>query len=192
MENNKNNSPSLAKIFRETIKSQNSDIASIYHHLFSMIGDIELSEQLEFTMSVKNGQCDFIGKEDWLYQFHKSIRQTDFFSGCTHTYSAPKITEEEKIELDAINSKFNSYTDSYPLEERRSLGGSRKMCKDKFPEDFERGVFLRSKERSTESKNINGHLDMILWNTIHMDSNGVLEKILKRTFNEYKFLLENE
>jgi hypothetical protein len=39
---------------------------------------------------------------------------------------------------------------------------------------------LRSLQKKQNSRNISGHLDMIMWNTIHMDKSDILKKILEK------------
>ena len=41
---------------------------------------------------------------------------------------------------------------------------------------------LNSILRTEEDFGISGHLDMLLWNTIHLDKDNELQSILERTF----------
>lgn len=180
----------LVKIFRETLKSRNDDLSSLYHHIFSIPSDQGLEDSLKFMMEVKDGKCDFINPDDWFYQFHKSIRQTDFFDRCQIIVEDPQISEGESIELNNLKNELDRFLKDFSIDEKRIIRGNYRILEKHSPDDFKRLKTLNSKKLNTRTDSISGHLDMILWNTIHIDNDGILMEVLKRTFNEYQFLMD--
>lgn len=186
----KSQKPNLVKIFRKTLNSRNDDLSSLYHHIFSILSDQDLEDHLKFMMEIKDGKCDFINPDDWFYQFHKSIRQTDFFDKCQIIVEDPQISEDESTELDNLKNELNQFLKGFSTEQKKILGGNYKILEKHRPDDYKRLRELNFKKLKTRTDPISGHLDMILWNAIHIDSDGVLMKVLKRAFNEYQFFLD--
>ena len=172
--------PNLAKIFRGTLNSRNDDLSSLYHHIFSILPDRDLEDSLKFMMEVKDGKCDFINPDDWFYQFHKSIRQTDFFDKCQIIVEDPQISGDESTELDNLKNELNQFLKGFGTEQKKILGGNYKILEKHRPDDYKRLRELNFKKLKTRTDSISGHLDMILWNAIHIDSDGVLMKALKK------------
>lgn len=154
-------------------------IGEMYNHLFSIMGEEELTELLTYYQSVYKKN-----KEDWFYRFHKSIRQTDFFDNLSAYRRVDKLTEEQnkrRVELqkmwDKQCKKFkkeNPDEDWDKYKEFRRLPGNQTILNELKE--------LGSISRTQEEVSINGNLDMILWNTIHLDTENELQKILERTF----------
>jgi hypothetical protein len=155
-------------------------LGAMYHHLFSILSDEELTELLTYHQSVYNED-----KEGWFYQFHKSIRQCDFFGNDLLSYRTVNMLTEEQTKR---------------REELRKIwdGQYKDWKKKNGNEDFEKyKIFRRLPEcvvvyeelhklnkikNTKEDIQITGHIDMLLWNTIHLDTENELQKILERTF----------
>jgi hypothetical protein len=169
----------IVKEFKEILKSKSSDICSMYHHLFSIFPEKELKENLEYWLSHYQEN-----KEDWFYDFHKSIRQTDFFNLTLHRY-VNKLTEEQsnrRQELSNIRQKqyrqeFKTQNPEEKMEDYRIFN----QRPDRV-ESLKELTKLNSILRTEEEFRISGHLDMLLWNTIHLDKDNELQSILERTF----------
>lgn len=155
-------------------------IGEMYNHLFSILSDEELTELLTHYQSVYNED-----REGWFYQFHKSIRQCDFFGNNLRSYRVvDKLTEEQskrREELRKIwNKQYKLFLTEHPDEdwdaykEFKRLPGNQSILNELKE--------LNSISGTKEEVSINGHLDMIFWNTIHLDRANELKKILERTF----------
>lgn len=169
----------VVKEFKEILKSKNSDICSIYHHLFSIIPEDELKGKLEYWMSHYQEH-----KEEWFYDFHKSIRQSDFFNLTLHRY-VNKLTEEQskrrfellKIRRIQYKEEFEALNPDEKMENYRIFN----QRPDRV-ESLNELSKLNSIMNTEEEFRISGHLDMLLWNTIHLDNDNELKKILELTF----------
>jgi hypothetical protein len=120
-------------------------------------------------------------KTDWFGIFHKSIRQTDFFQECYRKIKEPQLTDLEEKEFKFLRNKIKG--EGYDKTDPTG--------KFMFNEEYRRYCDLSLLKQSEQyDKSIGGHLDMILWNTIHVDKNELYNTFL-RTFSEYK-LQQNE
>ncbi|MBK7362637.1 MAG: hypothetical protein IPJ01_10115 [Micavibrio sp.] len=171
----------LTQLFFDALKKA-QETGSIYLHLFSMLAPDKLEEELLYLFNLSEGNDDYFkedGKENWFFIFHKSIRQTDFFEGCFKKSNFELITEVEEKEFRFLNNKVQ--TKAY---NKKSENGKL------FSDEYSRYLNLwERRRRQNKEDSINGHLDSVLWNVIHLDK-GELTKAFKRAFNEYKLELE--
>lgn len=163
----------ILKEFKDNLKRLDSDIGSMYHHLFKIIPEHKLINILEYW------RTQFMNdKENWFYHFHKSIRQTDFYD--LNVYQrVNNLTEEQKnrrVELLQIRMKmrYNKGDDTLVDMDDNTL----KQYTEYGNELFELNRIMYTEEELR----ISGHLDMLLWNTIHLDQKNELKSILERTF----------
>lgn len=177
----------IINIFKDALRKTNScteekdGIISMYDHLFSMLTDKDLEWQLKYLFDLSEGKDSYFkkdGKKSWFYIFHKSIRQCDFFKGCYQKVKYDLISDAEKKE----------YLHLFKIT---SEGGYKKEGTGKagelFNPQYKRYLELwNKKRRETKEESIGGHIDMLLWNLIHVDKDGVLSMAFKRTFTEYK------
>lgn len=160
--------------FKSELKTKRQfgdEIVEMYHHLFSLLSDEDLTSILEGWFE------HFKSDHGWYFQFHKSIRQTDFFNNIRAYSIIDKLTPEQ--------NKRRSELLSLRIEMRKKHGEKNEMDDDTFSEYKKLGdeLFeLNSLQQTKEPLEINGHLDMLLWNTIHLDSKDVLKDIFERTF----------
>jgi len=167
--------------FKDSLnKSTKPYIAAMYHHLFSILTDEELTDILIYYQTVYNED-----KEGWFYQFHKSIRQCDFFGNNLYSYRiVSKLTEEQNKRLDEVKKIWDGQ-----YKDWKKKNGNEDFAKYKefrrLPECVvvsEEMDKLNKIKNTKEDVRITGHLDMVLWNTIHLDKDNELQKILERTF----------
>lgn len=169
----------IVKEFKEYLKKNTSDIASMYYYLFLILPEETLKENLEYWASQYKEN-----EEDWFYLFHKSIRQTDFFNLSIYR-KVNKLTKEQtnrRNELLNIRKKqyeeeFESKNPDGKIEDYRIFN----QRPDRV-ETFKELSKLNSVMYTEEKFQISGHLDMLLWNTIHLDKDEELKSILERTF----------
>lgn len=147
-------------------KNRSENVVSIlemYKHCFKCLEEKDLETFLEITHN------DFKKEPDhWFFIFHKSIRQTDFFDSVYRIDVENTLTEDEKKELAQLVENIFS-------ENKRTS------------EEKDRYRLLNSKSRKETRESLGGHVDMILWNLIHVDSENLLESVLKATFDAVKF-----
>jgi hypothetical protein len=171
-------------IFFDSLKRNQSDISNIYQHLFSLIKFEDLEKELKYLFELSEGEDSFFkesAKTDWFGIFHKSIRQTDFFQECYRKIKEPQLTDLEEKEFKFLRNKIKG--EGYDKTDPTG--------KFMFNEEYRRYCDLSLLKQSEQyDKSIGGHLDMILWNTIHVDKNELYNTFL-RTFSEYK-LQQNE
>jgi len=153
---------------------EDSYIRTVYYQLFSLLTDEELNRQLEYLYELSSGKDSFFketGKDNWFAIWHKSIRQCDFFEDCFVERTKELITKDEEKEFRYLLNKYKVEK----VDNRDSDG--------KLNDEFRRYLELWEYRRRQKIKdNINGRLDSILWNTIHMDTDNVLYNAFKRTF----------
>lgn len=169
----------LVKEFLEILKNKSSDICSMYFRFFSILSEKDLKEKLEIWMSEYQDN-----KEDWFFYCHKSIRNSDFFDLDLY-HHVNKLTEEQKnrrTEILKIRRKEydEEYLILYPINtmDNYRLYNQRQYRIDSLKELSELNKIMRTEEKFE----ISGHLDMLLWNTIHLDKDNELQEILERTF----------
>jgi len=149
--------------------------ASIYLHIFSLISPRELEDYLNYLKKVATGKDSYFkkqGKKQWYLAFHKALRQTDFFNDVFRKVE-DYMTEEEQSEYRFLFDKVTK--DGYVKES--------KIEGQLFNDEYKRYLDLSSKKRSFKTdKNVGGHIDMILWNMIHVDKKNELKEILEQVF----------
>jgi hypothetical protein len=164
----------IVKEFREALKRDSTDIGSMYHHLFSMISDSELEMSLSYWLG-EYKDC----VEGWYSGFHKSLRQGDFFD--VHSYNiVNKLTPEQEVRrkeiLELREKEWEKFKILHPDEDWDKYKAFKTQFEDKkaLAELNE----LNKLRRFQEETSINGHLDMLLWNTIHLDEKDLLKKTM--------------
>ena len=172
----------LTQLFFDALKNRAKETGRIYLHLFSTLAPEKLEKELIYLFNLSEGNDEYfkeVGKEDWFAIFHKSIRQTDFFEECFKKSDFELITELEEKEFRFLHKKCSE------------KGYNKKSENGKlFSDEYRRYLNLwERRRRQTKYDSINGHLDSVLWNIIHLDK-GELTKAFKIAFNEYKFELE--
>jgi len=150
-------------------------LVAIYHHLFSLIEPSELETYLQYLKDVATGKDSYYkksGKKEWFHSFHKSVRQTDFFNGVFRKRDE-SLTENELAEYRFLLNKVSK--EEYVKES--------KVVGQLFNDEYKRFLDLSTRKRSFKTdKNVGGHIDMILWNMIHVDKGNELKEILERVF----------
>jgi hypothetical protein len=147
--------------------------SEMYRHIFSCME----AESLELLLRDLKSQ---VNDENWFYSFHKSMRQTDFFNEIYVHYTTNVQTESDLKRLDELRQILPFYTekgviwkDVIDSEEAKSLGLEKEVKEFRF---------LKGKAKKEERRIISGHLDMLLWNLIHMDSTDFIRKFIERFF----------
>lgn len=170
----------LAIKFRQLLKewSASESIGSIFAQLFSLKTDEELQEEIEYLYTLYKGTDDYFKSDSidcWYAIWHKSIRQCDYFKDCYKKNTVKLITDEERKEFKFLSSKC------------RSKGFSKTEGKDEnklFNETYNRYLHLHEiVRRECEHDSINGNLDSMLWNLIHVDKNCDLMKLFLKVFD---------
>ncbi len=140
-----------------------SSLLQIYHHCFKCMLDKDLEGVLV------NMHTDFKKEpEYWFYMFHKMVRQVDFFDGVYYIDVNNNLNEDEKKELEKLRERIFA-------EVERS------------EEEKARYRVLNSKSRMETRESLGGHIDMILWNMIHVDQKNILKSVFEATFDAVKF-----
>lgn len=146
------------------------ELCSLYNHLFSIFGKKELDTVLK--MLYINYETN---SESWFFDFHKSLRQCDFFTNCFNHEKETILNTEERKELENLETKVRA--GGYVMYEDGSLI---------FTEEYRKYIYLKElKKREQKPNSIDGHLDMILWNAIYVDTENILEKIFVATFCDF-------
>ena len=168
----------LLKNFRNNNFS-NNDLNSVYYHLFSCMDIERLEKELEYALELSQGKDSYFkedGKENWFYIFHKSMRQTDFFDEI-YREKENEFTKDEKSRLRFLRETCKA--EGY-VKESEVKG-------ELFTKEYTEYLALAEKwRRRKETVSLGGHLDMILWNMIHVDTKEVLVNALKFLFEDFK------
>ena len=155
----------LVTEFKKALKERFSkdDLSFLYQKLFFgiFISEKDLHEILEYYRTV------FLEEPtDWFRQFHKSIRQTDFFQG-SYVKFVDSLTEEEikrRSEILDIRSKF------------------RRANKDEEPPHTQELRNLNAMMNKQEEVPIAGIADAFLYSLIHVDEKSELKKAMEVAF----------
>lgn len=157
--------------------------ADIYHRLFIKLLP---KEELEELLTIWLGEYERVNAY-WFGEFHKSIRQCDFYgnsNGYYHEFISPdKLSSEEIIERKALNKVFGSFL--------TTTGKGKKDFEVAYPEISKRLVLLNKKFYKKETVSISGHLDMILYSMINSDNN-FLYNVMRETFEDYLHIKNKE
>lgn len=156
----------LTKEFKRALNDRftNSDLAHLYKHLFFC--DFIDEEELE-NILLEYQKVYFDDGDDWFRQFHKMIRQTDFFSG-QYYKSVNTLSEEER--------ERRRYIISVRSELRRTDD-----LNVELPYDDELRI-LNRKSNVHEPISLSGVLDSMLYGLIHLDEKNELKTILEFVF----------
>lgn len=194
----------LADFFLEALEARHTkihdayDMYSVYLCLFKIMPIDDLNTVLENAYRDRK-------KSYWFHDFHKMIRQVDFFSMCYRYNPSPTISKEEQKELDILNEelkKKNKLMDEYekalskdvpptdhPTYIQKAAEYSIKykiLDKELFPEEkWRRRYDLVQKLKREEKKSINGLLDSVLWSSIHLDTHNVLQQSMEYAFEDF-------
>ena len=168
----------IRKEFLDELKKTspvNSDIADVYRHIFSCMEHEALTYHLEFLK-------EEVKKEWWFVDFHKSMRQTDFFPDVFVHYDVNEQTYEDIEEIERLNKILPHHTEQgmtgiVNSQESKELG---------LEKEYSRYLTLKRKKSVDKKRLIGGHLDMILWNMIHLDKENFLKRFIE---NFYKQIL---
>lgn len=165
----------LAEKFLRELKDGETPLHSVYFHLFCFLSLEDLERNLEYTKSVRLGKDEYFkkeGKNYWFTGFHKSIRQIDFFHNIYKKSEPSELSTKELSEYNYLY--FRVIKEGYVKEAPKGSG-------QLFTDEYKRYLELSTKKRERKiEKNVGGHLDSILWHTIHCDKANVLFNILKR------------
>jgi hypothetical protein len=112
--------------------------------------------------------------ENWFYDFHKSMRQTDFFQSCFVRFDKSLLSGEEKTEYESLSKLLGVRGFLVPSEDEAN--------KNNLGEEYKRWRILKRKHQNREEESISGHLDMIFWNFLHLDADNDLKKIILEFF----------
>lgn len=187
----------FAKMFRAELEKLGNNIGIIYTHLFSFLTDEELNDNLEYIYAVYKGKDKYFkehGIENWFGIWHKSVRQTDFFTGIKAFRYVDKLTDEQREELEEIKKELES------LQTKRIYRPKKKEWSDTDHEKHKKSYDelyvseeytslikrlrpLQAIKNTKEDVRFLGKLDSILWNMVHIDNNFLYEVFL-RTFSE--------
>lgn len=159
---------------------ENNMFADIYSRLFvKLLSEKECEELLQAWMLEYEK-----GNKYWFAEFHKSIRQCDFYGNEASYYKEyspdDRISEKEIKERKDLLYFFQS-------NRKKETTSSDEID----PVRAKRLRELNTKFHKTEKKSIAGHLDMILHSLIHSD-NGFLNKVMETTFEDYRHYKNKE
>ncbi len=154
--------------FKDSLRRRftNGHLGMMYTQLFSLFNDEELLQVLEYFKS-RYALDKSEEKGEWYFEFHKAIRQTDFFSGFQITKQTTLSAEDEKKrkklyrELDESAPNFKNSPEWIELMRLQRLRNTREV--------FGSG----------------GVFDNLLWNLIHLDEKNELKTAFERTFKIY-------
>lgn len=164
----------LRDSFLEELKHHSgSDIAEVYRHTFHSME----AESLEYKL---NQLKDVVKYDDWFYNFHKSMRQTDFFEDVYVHYTINTQTEKdlqrmEELKKILVMHKGKTWEGITNSERSKELG---------FEKELIEYQSLRRKASVVKTRSISGHMDMILWNLIHLDNTNFLKNFIERFFKQ--------
>lgn len=195
----------LTEVLFETFKRERdinySEAAGAFHSLFEMVESDELEYALKGAYSNRrNGS--------WFYEFHKSIRQVGLFTNCVQLNPDSLLSPTEKKELDQLNkevlevhNKMHDYeynvlrktiivpaeTDPNYIQKQAEFEVAyKKKDRELWPkEKSARRWELMKQEKNTKQVSINGHLNSIFWDLVHVDKDNTLHDILKKTFEAF-------
>lgn len=165
-------------ILKEGAENVNGELYSVYYHIFMLQDLKELNDVLEQYKELALGNDDYFkseGEKIWFHVFHKAIRQCDYFKDSYRKGEVELLSKKEQSELTYLRNLV--YTEGYKKESDNP--------KELFNDQYRRYLELHEKKRlEKKERSIGGHLDMILWNTIHVDKKNVLERAMKEVFYE--------
>lgn len=155
--------------FSEKYMRYNPYILSVYRHLLEILL-LKNAESLDHMYDRIGDKFD-----DAFFWFHKGFRSWDTFTPLYIQCEEPKLTEKqvERYKLLREKLKRDNLPENWTKDEQYIKWHNEKRELDEIHYDDGR-------------KSIGGHLDMLFWNTIHTDKDGVMYKTLKRLMEELK------
>lgn len=170
-----------------------SSLLSIYGSLFFTLDSKELNKSLLYLkMEYENDETPT--KDMWFYDFHKSIRQSNFFTDIEGFRIINMLTDEQKTLRNELSKQSHSvYEKLKKIHPNESMDEYNEWSKT----DTERLEILKQLRplnnlaNTKEDIGLIGTFDSILWNMIHLDENNILKMILEQTFNEYDIYTAN-
>jgi hypothetical protein len=157
--------------FLKELRENNSDILMIAYHCFSSMSYEDLEDNLNFLKG------DMENNPNWFYDFHKSMRQTDFSGTLRVTYENNLLTDKEKNEYSDLKKIFGIKSEMFTISEDTAI-------ENNLLEEYKRYRDLRKKSLNKSERSISGHMDMILWNLIHLDLKNSIKKFIEEFFQE--------
>lgn len=131
----------------------------------------------EYLYTLYKGTDDYFKTSSidcWFAIWHKSIRQSDYFSNCYKSNSIKLVSDDERKEFKFLANKCTAKDFS------KTEG---KADNQLFNETYKRYLHLHDiirRERKEDS--INGKLDSMLWNLIYVDKDNELREVFIKTF----------
>lgn len=183
----------LNRTFQDNLKNSIESIAGCYKHLFDILSEKQQEETLQWVYESYTENKDNENREAyWFYDFHKSMRQTDLFNGCVRTFRSSTLNPEEVAELEGLALMINTEWTKVKNAERKTTPGMSvwDYFKTKYPEKHTRYRELKQRHNNEETESINGHLDMIMWNLVHVDNKEFLRLTMLRSFKQYDLEME--
>ena len=134
-----------------------NSIMGVYFNMFKIL---KYSDP-NFLYEVIKDYLSDKSPENWFSSFHKCMRQCDFFLDFFLVGPYRERTTEENVELRAlINIKIENRTETDKLRLKE----------------------LRRIKRTVKKENIGSNLDLALWELIHTDTDGKLQKFMEDFF----------
>ena len=177
----------LIKEFRGYLKKDENDIGFIYHRIFSMCDDNTLGIVLDRMYDSFMGEKDY-----WFYEFHKSIRQTDFLEGLYQITNVDNRTEEQKSRQDELYKSLRAKYDARPDKDGKYISLRAFSYEHGLKEEWDEWAKLSQISQGEVKESISGAIDAILHTIINMDVDGVLERLLRITFRMYQAEVEDK
>lgn len=168
----------IVKEFKDGIKNRilDSDLSHMYKLLFNLHNDEELKTLLERYRSEYQNN-----KESWFYQFHKSIRQTDYFKNFRVLKRVNKLTPEQAERREEILLKRQKNRSQYcpndSDDEYRILNAMPETISDLNELKKLNTLYLNEDEIHN-----GGIFDSFLWCLISMDNKNELKSVMELTF----------
>lgn len=159
----------IAEQFLKELKNSNDKLSYLYYSAFSCM-DLELLEK-----TLKSIDLDDV---NWFYDLHKSMRQCDF-SGNVHVSYIEDLTDDsdknrlkELLTILPVHSEKGwAWRDVVKIKQAEEMG---------LHSELKEYRSIKSKMKTEKNRSISGHIDMILWELIHLDNNRFLESLIKR------------
>lgn len=170
-----------------------SSLLSIYGNLLFTMDSKELNKSLLYLK--EQYENDETSKKDvWFYDFHKSIRQCNFFTDIEGYRIVNNLTDEQKTLRESLLNKSSILYKNWNKENPNASNTEYHKWRESDVEKIEIIKQLRplnSLANTKEDIGLIGTFDSILWNIIHLDENNILKMILEQTFNEYDIYTAN-
>lgn len=161
--------------------ARNHTIGSVYLGIFAVAGRTNLERDLQYLKTLFEGKDDYFkeaGIENWFGIWHKSIRQTDYFQNCFTERNLPLLSDKERSEYKHLHWIVKQ--DDF---DKRANCEAGKIFNPTYLRYLElHSILIREDKRVS----IDGYLDSILWNTIHLDKEDILFETFEKTFKAYE------